>query len=150
MTNHIPTPTPTPTPTATNPLGIFTTTVTPTLSWDMPACPATKYFEIYRACVPDESTPPLSAYEVVDIVYNTNDRTWIETDLINCRVCHYFVAAANPKTSTLPLTGIFNINGTLADLSDNHCNDNSTSIYNHYCWSLMYTYTYTYRAVLSV
>ena len=119
-----PTPTQTPTPTPTP-----TVTRVPTLSWNMSSCPATKYFEIYRACVPDESTPPLSAYEVVDVVYNTNARSWVEPDLINCRICHYFVAAANPLISTLPLPGIFNINGTLADLSDDHCSvSHSTTI----------------------
>ena len=92
----------------------------PTITWSTKPCPATKYFEIYRACTSTEYVVPLSSYELVAVV-NRNARSWFDPDIPGCQICNYFVAGANPKTTTYPPTGYFNVNGDLLGTKDDCC-----------------------------
>ena len=103
----IPTPTPTPTPT-----DIFLgscTTMDPasaigcnnSINWTVSSDEEIQFFEIYRACSPTEHYLPLSAYELIDVIYDPTARQYVDWYQPGCRICRYIIAAGNPRMTMM-------------------------------------------------
>ena len=93
--------TPTPTPTCeTDPPSSFD--CGNTITW---TCDSTgvRFFEIYRFCTSNELSavsPPLSAFELIDVIYDPATRLYSDFDRPGCKICRYIVGAGNPKHVT--------------------------------------------------
>ena len=103
----IPTPTPTPTPT-----DVFTGSCTTTdpassigcnnsINWTVSSDEEIQFFEIYRACSATEHYLPLSAYELIDVLYNPKARQYVDWYQPGCRICRYIIAAGNPRMTMM-------------------------------------------------
>ena len=99
----------------------------PLITWNLKPCNATKYFEVYRSCRSDEYIAPLDSYEKIATV-NRNLTSYHDTEIPGCQICNYFVAAANPKTTTYPPTGWFDKYGKLIT-TDRCCDCDHETVY---------------------
>ncbi|MDC3298431.1 hypothetical protein OAU81_00005, partial [bacterium] len=102
-----PTPTPTPTPTesymgscsASDPLSAIG--CNNSINWTLSSDDEVQFFEIYRACSATEHYLPLSAYELIDVVYDPTARQYVDWYQPGCRICRYLIAAGNPRMTMM-------------------------------------------------
>ena len=101
------TPTPTPTPTesymgscsASDPLSAIG--CNNSINWTLSSDDEIQFFEIYRACSATEHYLPLSAYELIDVVYDPTARQYVDWYQPGCRICRYLIAAGNPRMTMM-------------------------------------------------
>lgn len=103
----IPTPTPTPTPTdsymgtcsSSDPLSAIG--CNNSINWTLSSDDEIQFFEVYRACSATEHYLPLSAYELIDVIYDPSARQYVDWYQPGCRICRYLIAAGNPRMTMM-------------------------------------------------
>jgi hypothetical protein len=101
------TPTPTPTPTdsymgtcsSSDPLSAIG--CNNSINWTLSSDDEIQFFEIYRACSATEHYLPLSAYELIDVIYDPTARQYVDWYQPGCRICRYLIAAGNPRMTMM-------------------------------------------------
>lgn len=101
------TPTPSPTPTesymsscsASDPLSAIG--CNNSINWTLSSDDDIQFFEVYRACSATEHYLPLSAYELIDVIYDPSARQYVDWYQPGCRICRYLIAAGNPRMTMM-------------------------------------------------